>query len=137
MKSKAYTKYYLAHRDELLAKMRERDAVRRADLSARAETDPELAETLREKYRDKYHRRIANSMLKKINEWLADDKILDSFKEFLRTSVLANDAYKKMTMKSLTSLANLNILRVLTPLQMLTMNSNGATDGSEDEGTEA
>jgi len=131
MKSKSYTRYYNTHREEILQKMRDRDASRRAELKEKAAADPIVAEELREKYKAKYHNRIANTVLKQVNEWLADEKVLESFKSFLRANVLANDAYKTISLRSLKTLADLNIMREATPLQLLTQHRDGPTKTDE------
>jgi hypothetical protein len=110
--SATYKRYYDKHRTELLEKMRVRDAKRREARAAYLAAHPEAVEAEREKMRDKYKRRIARQVLAQINEWLADKHVAETFKTFLRANVLANDAYKKLTPKTVNALAELPIFKV-------------------------
>jgi hypothetical protein len=110
--SAAYKRYYDKHRVELCEKMRVRDAKRREERRAYLAAHPEAVEAERAAMRDKYKRRIARQVLSQINVWLADKHVTDTFKTFLRMNVLANDAYKKLTPKTLNALAELPISKI-------------------------
>jgi hypothetical protein len=107
-----YKRYYDKHRSELCEKMRVRDAKRREERRAYLAANPAAVEAEREKMREKYKRRIARQVLAQINVWLADKHVTDTFKTFLRMNVLANDAYKKLTPKTLNALAELPISKI-------------------------
>ena len=109
----AYRRYYAKHRDELCQRMRERDAKRREELKTHLAQHPEDVAKEREKMREKYHRRINKKVKTQINLWLADKHISDSFKDFLRKNVLAADAYKSLTPKTLNALAELPIFKMV------------------------
>lgn len=110
--SAAYKRYYDKHRVELCEKMRVRDAKRREERRAYLAANPEAVEAERAAMREKYKRRIARQVLAQINVWLADKHVTDTFKTFLRMNVLANDAYKKLTPKTLNALAELPISKI-------------------------
>lgn len=68
MPSNAYRTYYEANREEITAKMRERDAVRREEKRKYLEENPEAIEGEREKMRGKYHNWVHNTIRRKIGE---------------------------------------------------------------------
>lgn len=142
-----YKRYYDKHRSELCEKMRVRDAKRREERRAYLAANPAAVEAEREKMREKYKRRIARQVLAQINVWLADKHVTDTFKTFLRMNVLANDAYKKLTPKTLNALAELPISKIgLIPPENIYGTGSGyenfsvityADDGGDDHETES
>ena len=108
-------RYYAKHREELLVKMRERDALRREERRVAMEGNPELLEEERERYRKKYYSRVANRNKEMIDLWLKDETITDGFKTFLRESLLKGDAYKHLTPKMMNALAELPMRKTDPP----------------------
>ena len=87
-------KYYLAHRDELLPKMRERDAYRRATRKEKYADDPELHARDKETMRAKYYARVASQNKKKIEE--AMETADDDRKMFL-TDMIVRETFMVIT----------------------------------------
>lgn len=68
MPSEAYRRYYEKNREEIKAKMRERDAIRREERRKYLEENPEEIGLEREKMRGKYHNCVHNKLRRKIEE---------------------------------------------------------------------
>jgi hypothetical protein len=83
----AYQRYYQKNREQILAKMRERDAARRAAVRAAAAQSAEVREEVREEMREKYHRNVESKITKQLKIWLDDPLISDTFKQFIKQSV--------------------------------------------------
>lgn len=93
----SYKKYYEANKDEICARMREREAEKRVALRQHLAQHPEDLPKVREKNRAKYHTWKANKILKQLNAWLTDELVSDSFKEFIRNHCLLNNTYAVFT----------------------------------------
>jgi hypothetical protein len=100
MPSDAARRYYEKNREVLLAKMRERDADRRADRAQYLLEHPEEVELERERMRDKYHNWTANKCKRQMEAWIADPQVKDEIKAFFRL-LIADDKYKTMKPKAL------------------------------------
>jgi len=94
----SYKKYYEEHKDELKAKMRERDAERRQKVKEECETDPAVLERERERMRAKYHKNINNKVKKILNEMSQSPNIEESVKMICR-NFLANNTFAGLTVK--------------------------------------
>jgi hypothetical protein len=108
--NKAYRKYYETHRDEILAKMRERDAKRRDEARKYLAEHPEAVDLNREKMRGKYHNWLANKCKNQIEEWLALPDLKAEIRPYLQI-VIKEEKYKMMKPKTLRDMAeafNLN-----------------------------
>jgi len=93
----SYKKYYEANKEEICARMREREAEQRKALRQHLAQHPEDLPKVREKNRAKYHTWKANKILKQLNAWLSDELVSDSFKEFIRNHCLLNNTYAVFT----------------------------------------
>jgi len=96
----SYKKYYEEHKDELKAKMRKRDAERRAKVKEECETDPAVLERERERMRAKYHTNINNKVKRMLTACLDDMTLSATFKRFVQ-ELLANNNYKLLTPASI------------------------------------
>lgn len=92
--------YYETHKDALKAKMRERDAERRAKVKEAVKTDPAIAEKEREKMRVKYHKQTESKVKRMLTACLDDMSISATFKRFVQ-ELLANANYKLLTPASI------------------------------------
>ena len=100
MPSDAYKRYYEKNREILTAKMRERDAKRRAERAKFIEEHPEEIELEREKMRGKYHNWTANKCKKQMDTWIADPNVKEEVKAFFRL-LLVDDKFKALKPKAL------------------------------------
>jgi hypothetical protein len=100
----SYKKYYEANKEAICARMREREAEKRLARRQYLAQHPEEIEAEREKNRSKYYTWKGNKILKRLNEWLKDDTISDSFKEFIRNHCLLNDTYAIFTPSDMATL---------------------------------
>jgi hypothetical protein len=100
MPTDAYRRYYEKNRDALTAKMRERDAQRRADRAQHLLEHPEEVDLEREKMRGKYHNWTANKCKRQMEVWIADPEVKEEAKAFFRL-LIADDKYKTMKPKAL------------------------------------
>ena len=96
----SYKKYYEEHKDELKAKMRQRDAERRAKIKEECGTDPAVLERERERMRAKYHTNINNKVKRTLTACLDDMTLSATFKRFVQ-ELLANENYKLLTPASI------------------------------------
>ena len=94
----SYKKYYEEHKDELKAKMRERDAERRQKIKEECETDPAVLERERERMRAKYHKNINNKVKKILNEMAQSPNIAEPVKMICR-NFLENNTFAGLTVK--------------------------------------
>ena len=92
--------YYEKHKDELKAKMREREAERRAKVKEAVKTDPTIAEKEREKMRVKYHKQTESKVKRMLMACLDDMTLSATFKRFVQ-ELLANENYKILTPASI------------------------------------
>ena len=92
--------YYEKHKDELKAKMREREAERRAKVKEAVKTDPTIAEKEREKMRVKYHKQTESKVKRMLTACLDDMTLSATFKRFAQ-ELLANENYKILTPASI------------------------------------
>jgi len=92
--------YYETHKDALKAKMRERDAERRAKVKEAVKTDPAVAEKEREKMRVKYHKQTESKVKRMLTACLEDMSLSATFKRFVQ-ELLANENYKLLTPASI------------------------------------
>jgi len=93
--------YYETHKDELKAKMRERDAERRMKVKEAVKTDPAVAEREREKMRAKYHKQTESKVKRTLSLCLEDMTLSPVFKTFVRQVLLADEKYKLLTPASI------------------------------------
>lgn len=100
----SYKKYYEANKEAICARMRERESQKREARRQHLAYHPEDVEAEREKNRNKYHTWKSNKILKRLNEWLKDDGVNETFKTFIRNHCLANDTYVIFTPKDLATL---------------------------------
>jgi len=94
----SYKKYYEEHKDELKAKMRQRDAERRQKIKEECETDPAVLERERERMRAKYHTNINNKVKKILTEMSQSPNIAEPVKAICR-NFLANNTFAGLTVK--------------------------------------
>ena len=94
----SYKKYYEEHKDELKAKMRQRDAERRQKIKEECETDPAVLERERERMRAKYHTNINNKVKKILTEMSQSPNISEPVKMICR-NFLANNTFAGLTVK--------------------------------------
>jgi len=94
----SYKKYYEEHKDELKAKMRQRDAERRQKIKEECETDPAVLERERERMRAKYHTNINNKVKKILTEMSQSPNIAEPVKTICR-NFLANNTFAGLTVK--------------------------------------
>ena len=92
--------YYEKHKDELKAKMREREAERRAKVKEAVKADPSVAEKEREKMRVKYHKQTESKVKRMLTACLDDMTLSATFKRFAQ-ELLANENYKILTPASI------------------------------------
>lgn len=104
MPSDAQRRYYEKNREALTAKMRERDAERRAERAKYLEEHPEEIDLEREKMRGKYHNWTANKCKRQMEMWIADPEVKEEAKAFFRL-LLADDKYKGLKPKALLMMA--------------------------------
>jgi hypothetical protein len=100
--------YYERNKEEIKARMRERDAAKREALRVAAETDAQVVEDLRQAWRAKYARRTHRSIKAQIDAWLADPDVKMEMKAFLTHCALPGEAYAEFgpqTMRALSGLA--------------------------------
>ena len=103
--SSPQSKYYLAHREEILKKMRERSAKHREARRAAYEENPQLEEKDRCRWRTYYHQRMANKNKEAVESILTVAK--EEFKGCIEV-ILKEEKYKNYTpaeIKALRSLA--------------------------------
>jgi len=100
MPNDARRRYYEKNREALMAKMRERDAERRAERAQYLAEHPEEVELEREKMRGKYHNGLANKCRRQMEAWIADPDVKEEAKAFFRL-LIADDKYKTMKPKAL------------------------------------
>lgn len=94
----SYKKYYEEHKDELKAKMRQRDAERRQKIKEECETDPAVLERERQRMRAKYHTNINNKVKKILTEMSQSPNIAEPVKMICR-NFLANNTFAGLTVK--------------------------------------
>jgi hypothetical protein len=94
----SYKKYYEEHKDELKAKMRQRDAERRQKIKEECETDPAVLERERERMRAKYHTNINNKVKKILTEMSRSPNIAEPVKTICR-NFLENNTFSGLTVK--------------------------------------
>jgi signal recognition particle GTPase len=94
----SYKKYYEEHKDELKAKMRQRDAERRQKIKEECETDPAVLERERQRMRAKYHTNINNKVKKILTEMSQSPNIAEPVKTICR-NFLANNTFAGLTVK--------------------------------------
>ena len=94
----SYKKYYEEHKDELKAKMRQRDAERRQKIKEECETDPAVLERERERMRAKYHTNINNKVKKILTEMSRSPNIAEPVKTICR-NFLDNNTFSGLTVK--------------------------------------
>jgi len=94
----SYKKYYEQHKNELKAKMRERDAERRQKVKEECETDPAVLERERERMRAKYHKNINNKVKKILTEMSQSPNIAEPVKTICR-NFLENNTFSGLTVK--------------------------------------
>jgi hypothetical protein len=97
-------KYYMAHRAEILSKMRERNAIKREQRRTMMEEDPEMYEKEKTRNRTYYHMRCARKNKEYLQDLLKDAK--EDFRDKIQ-DILDQETYKNFTN------AELKALRVL------------------------
>jgi hypothetical protein len=110
MKNKAYSKYYDANREKLIADMRERDAERREAKRKHLAEHPEDVEAERQRMRDKYHKHKAK-VIKTMLEQLVENPITNAnTKTFIKESLLKNDVYTAFSVKAVKKMVDALVL---------------------------
>lgn len=94
----SYKKYYEEHKDELKAKMRQRDAERRQRVKEQIAEDPAVLERERERMRAKYHTNINNKVKKILTEMSQSPNIAEPVKTIC-SNFLANNTFAGLTVK--------------------------------------
>jgi hypothetical protein len=102
--SSPQSKYYLAHREEILKKMRERSAKQREARRVMYEENPQLEDKDRCRWRTYYHQRMANKNKEAVESILAVAK--EEFKDRIET-ILKEDKYKNYTPAEINALRSL------------------------------
>lgn len=119
--SPSWKAYYERNKDEIKARMRERDAAKREALRAAAATDAQVVEDLRQAWRAKYARRTHRSIKAQIDEWLADPDVKEEMKAFLRECALPGEAYVEFGPQTMRALRGLAIVRLNPVAEMVPM----------------
>ena len=110
MKNKAYSKYYDANREKLIADMRERDAERREAKRKHLAEHPEDVEAERQRMRDKYHKHKAK-VIRTMLEQLVENPITNAnTKVFIKESLLKNDVYTAFSVKAVKKMVDALVL---------------------------
>ena len=112
MPTDSYRKYYEKNRESITAKMRERDAQRRADRTQYLREHPDEVELEREKMRGRYHNWMGNKCKRQMEAWVNDPSVKEEVKAFFRL-LLLDEKYKGMKPKALLMISeplNLNAL---------------------------
>ena len=99
--NKPYAKYYEANREEILARMRERDHKRREKRMAERAENPDLEKEDAEYNHNKYLNFKYRQMKKLIEAAIENPIYSEASKTFLRDELLKAESYKKMTPKGL------------------------------------
>lgn len=100
----AYAKYYATNRDALLARMRERYAKKREQLT---ETEGEDAlNALREKTHEKYVRHKENQSLAVLRTTAEKPILRPTAKAFIETELIRSETYKKMPLSAVRALCS-------------------------------
>jgi len=94
----SYKKYYEEHKDELKAKMRQRDAERRQKVKEQIAEDPAVLEQERERMRAKYHTNINNKVKRILTEMSQSPNIAEPVKTICR-NFLENNTFAGLTVK--------------------------------------
>jgi len=94
----SYKKYYEEHKDELKAKMRQRDAERRQRVKEQIAEDPAVLEQERERMRAKYHTNINNKVKRILTEMSQSPNIAEPVKTICR-NFLENNTFAGLTVK--------------------------------------
>lgn len=81
-------KYYAKVRETRLAQMRERNAKEKEERLQWLRTNPEGWEEIKAAAVDKYYKGLVRRNKDKINRWLEDPGISETFKAFLRVNVI-------------------------------------------------
>jgi len=97
-KKQSYAKYYEEHKDELKAKMRQRDAERRQKIKEQCATDANALAQERERMRAKYHTNTSNKVKKALMEMLECVNVNEVVKTMVR-NFLENNTYHGLTLK--------------------------------------
>ena len=94
----SYKKYYEEHKDELKAKMRQRDAERRQKVKEQIAEDPSVLEQERQRMRAKYHTNINNKVKRILTEMSQSPNISEPVK-IICSNFLANNTFAGLTVK--------------------------------------
>lgn len=130
------SQYYLAHQEELKAKMRENDAKRRAKLREEIEKNPSLIERERERMRAKYYRANETKVKRALDECLEDTNISPVFQRYIREVLLKDDNYKQLSVKSIILLKSLSTLNNATTKKREIDFTNIFDEGYTSDGSE-
>ena len=114
-KPPAWKKYYEAHKEEIKAKMRERNAKQREEERLIREMDEDAAEEQRQNWRVKYAMKEQRSVKKQIDAWLTNEGVVEEFKTFLRRVMLPENAYRNLTPKMIKVFESLPIYSPAAP----------------------
>jgi hypothetical protein len=98
-------RYYIAHREDILVKMREREKARRSVRKTTYEVVPENQEKDREAMRIKYRKRVASENRRVIDAVLAQPETPADVREFLN-GVLMREEYKNYTRGTLRNIVS-------------------------------
>jgi hypothetical protein len=126
MKSASQQRYYEKNREELKARMRERDAIRREQLRQYLTDNPEDIEVVREKMREKYYTTTGNKMKREITLIINSPNTSEAGRAFLR-ECLASKTYNAFTPKMVESL---KVIYAVNPIEQIIPNN---TDGTNED----
>ena len=107
MPGQAYKRYYEKNREQILSRMKERNAERRRAVKEEAFKTPDGVEAWREENRERYYRSVESKTTKQLNVWMNDPDICDTFKKFLKECLWAHKG--KLTPGFVATLGQLSI----------------------------
>jgi AcrR family transcriptional regulator len=120
MKSASQQRYYEKNKEELKARMRERDAIKREQLRQYLAANPADVEVVREKMREKYYKTASNKVKREIMLIINSTNTSDAGKAFLR-ECLIDKKYTAFTPKMIESIKVMyavNAIEQLTPREI-------------------
>ena len=108
MSSKSYKAYYNRNREDITAKMRERNKIARDEKKREALKSQEGLDAWREENREKYYRARESKITAQLKIWLEDEYISDTFKKFLKECLWEHKG--RLTKEFICILSDLSII---------------------------
>lgn len=130
MSSKSYKEYYNRNREDITAKMRERNKIARDEKKREALKSQEGLDAWREENREKYYRARESKITAQLKIWLDDECISDTFKKFLKECLWEHKG--KLTKEFIHMLSDLSIVDAF---KVSTRQSSERTDGNQPPST--